>query len=45
MPIYYLQPNTLVQIDDSKSQISGDYIISSISIPLDSSGVMTINAK
>ena len=44
MPIYYLQPNTLVTLSDSASGIEGDYLIKSISLPLDISGTMNINA-
>lgn len=44
MPIYYLQPNTLVTLSDPVSGIEGDYLIKSISLPLDISSTMNINA-
>ena len=44
LPIYYLQPNTRISVEDDPSGIYGDYIIQSISLPLDISSAMTINA-
>ena len=44
LPIYYLQPNTRITVEDSPAGIYGDYIIQSISLPLDISSTMTINA-
>lgn len=44
IPIYYLEPNTRIGVHDIESNIYGDYVISSISIPLDISGTMTIQA-
>ena len=44
LPIYYFEPNTRITIEDSPSGIYGDYIIQSISLPLDISSMMTINA-
>ena len=43
-PIYYLEPNTLIYIEDKDSGIKGRYEISSISIPLAYSGNMSITA-
>ena len=43
LPIYHLEPNTRISIKEPISGINGDYIISSISLPLDSTGTMTIN--
>ena len=46
MPIYYLEPNTRITVNDKASNIYGDYIINSISLPLDASkGIMSIQAK
>lgn len=46
MPIYYLEPNTRITVNDKASNIFGDYIINSISLPLDASkGTMSIQAK
>ena len=43
LPIYYLEPNTRITIQDSESGIGGDYIIKSISVPLDINGTMNIS--
>ena len=44
LPIYYLQPNTRITVDDQPAGIYGDYIIQSISLPLDINSTMNINA-
>lgn len=44
LPIYHLEPNTRITVEDGPAGIYGDYIIQSISIPLDISSTMTINA-
>lgn len=44
IPIYHLEPNIKVYIQDDKSGIQGDYIIEKIQIPLDYSGKMSIEA-
>ena len=43
LPIYYLEPNTRITIRDNKSGIFGDYMIKSISLPLDVNGTMSIS--
>lgn len=43
LPIYYLEPNTRITIESSKCGIHGDYIIKSISLPLDINGTMTVS--
>ena len=43
LPIYYLEPNTRVEVNDIKSGIAGDYIIKSFSIPFDINGTMTLS--
>lgn len=45
IPIFYLEPNTRITVEDKISGIQGDYIINSISIPLDVTGTMSISAK
>ena len=45
MPIYYLEPNTRITVHSTQAGISDDFIIQSISIPLDNNGTMTINAN
>ena len=44
IPIYHLEPNIRIGVRDIESSIFGDYMISTISIPLDISGTMTISA-
>lgn len=44
IPIYYLEPNTIVYIKDSKSGIDGNYSISKLTIPLTYNGTMNITA-
>ena len=45
IPIYYLEPNTRITITDAGSGIYGDYIIKTISIPLDINGMMNLTAS
>lgn len=45
VPVYHLEPNTIITVDDNKSDIHGDYVISTMSIPLTVTGTMTITAK
>ena len=44
IPIYHLEPNTRIVVNDVESDIHGDYIIKSISLPLDINGTMNITA-
>lgn len=44
IPIYHLEPNIRIRVRDIESNIFGDYMISTISIPLDINGTMTISA-
>ena len=44
IPIYYLQPNTRIYLSDNKTNLSGDYIISKMTIPLGYNGTMQITA-
>ena len=44
IPIYHLEPNTRITVNDVESDIHGDYIIKSISLPLDINGTMNITA-
>lgn len=43
LPIYYLEPNTRITIRDTATGIYGDFMIKSISLPLDISGTMSIS--
>ena len=44
IPIYYLEPNTRITVNDAESNIHGDYMISTMSIPLSIDGAMSISA-
>ena len=44
LPIYYLEPNTRIHIQNPKSSIYGDYMIKSISFSFDNGSLMTINS-
>ena len=44
IPIYNLDPNTKIRIDDEEHDIHGDYIVDRLTIPLAFSGTMSITA-
>ena len=44
IPIYYLEPNRRITVYDKNSNIQGDYVIKTISLPLDGKSSMTISA-
>lgn len=44
IPIYYLEPNTRIQIQDDSTGINGEYLIQSLNISLAYNGMMTVNA-
>ena len=44
LPIYHLEPNTRIGVRDLESNIYGDYMISTISIPLATGSTMSISA-
>lgn len=44
IPIYYLQPNTRIYLQDDNSGLQGDYIINKMTIPLSYNGQMSITA-
>ena len=44
LPIYHLEPNIRIGIKDPDINISGDYMINSISLPLDTNGTSSISA-
>ena len=44
IPIYHLEPNTRITVYNQKAGMYGDYVIKSISLPVDAGGTMTINA-
>ena len=44
IPIYHLQLNSRIYINDKKSGLSGDYIVNKITLPLNYNGTMSITA-
>ena len=44
IPIYYLDVNSRITVQDKKTGIYGDYIIKSISLPLNAESTMSISA-
>ena len=44
MPIYYLEPNIKIEVEDSRSNIYGDYIIKNMTLPLTHEGTMSFTA-
>ena len=44
IPVYYLEPNTRIYINDPISGIEGEFMLNKISIPLNSSGTMSLSA-
>ena len=44
IPMFHLEPNIRIGVNDLESNIYGDYMISSISIPLTAAGTMSISA-
>lgn len=45
IPVYHLQPNDVINLNDDESMIHGNYIINSISIPLTYNGISNISAS
>lgn len=45
LPVYYLEPNVRVYINDEATQTKGDYMIQSISIPLNIGSVMSVTCN
>ena len=45
IPIYHLEPNTLIHIRNDENGINGKYEVSKFTIPLSYSGMMSINAS
>lgn len=46
LPVYHLEPNTLIRVEDERTNISGVFMITSFSIPFNprSANLMNINA-
>lgn len=44
LPKYYIEPNTIIYVEDKKSNIKGNYQITQFSLPLAYNGTMNITA-
>lgn len=44
LPLYHLEPNTRISVVDPDSDIYGDYMINTISLPFDINGTSSISA-
>lgn len=44
IPLYNLEPNSKIKIDDEEHNIHGDYIVDKLTIPLAYNGIMSITA-
>ena len=44
MPIYYMEPNIKIEVEDNRSNIYGEYIIKNITLPLTHEGTMSFSA-
>lgn len=45
VPVYFLNPNTIISVFDENSGINGEYIVSRLTIPLQYNGMMSITAS
>ena len=45
IPVYYLEPNTRIKISNQDINLSGEYIINKITLPLTFNGTMSISAN
>lgn len=45
LPIYHLEPNTRISVKDLSANIADDYLITSISLPLNQQSTMSISAN
>ena len=45
LPIYHLEPNTVITINNEESSICGEYVINSVSLPFDISSSMNISCS
>lgn len=45
IPVYHLEPNTRILVQDKTTSINGEYIINRITLPLTAKGTMSITAE
>ena len=43
LPMYFLEPNIRITVNDKKTGIHGDYMLNSFSVPLDINGTMSLS--
>ena len=43
IPILYLEPNSRITVRDTESDIYGDYMVNSISVPFEAGGTMSLS--
>jgi hypothetical protein len=44
LPLYWLEPNTRITVENNEADIHGDYMIKSFNLPLKAGEMMTIQA-
>lgn len=44
VPVYHIEPNSRIYIQDENSKIHGEYLVNKITIPLNYNGMMTLTA-
>ena len=44
IPLYHLEPNSMIYIEDEKSNIKGEYLVTRLTVPLIYNGTMSITA-
>ena len=44
IPVYYLEPNNRIYIEDKRSGVEGEYLVNKITMPLTYNGLMSISA-
>ena len=44
LPLYHLQPNTRIRLTDPAADVSGDYMVNTLTVPLTANGTMSITA-
>ena len=45
IPVYYLEPNVRISVNDKTTNTYGDFMVQNITIPLNVTGTMTITAN
>ena len=43
IPIYHLQPNTKIYVEDKENKIEGEYVLQRMTIPLTYNGMMSLS--